>query len=256
MRKRFLLLSVGYCLLHFSATGQQILPAAVNNAGGTYTGSTVKIDWSIGETMIQTLADGSILTLGVLQPATSISGGSLPVSWLDFYATRTNQQLVSLQWETAQEFNNTGFYIERKTGQDNQFVQVRFVPSKAPGGNSQSRIGYAVQDSNAFSGTTLYRLRQVDIDGRISWSPVRSVQGMTDQLQQLKIWPVPSNGLVYFTASGTKQDTYEVFDASGRMIRKGRFSTGQPTTINGLQKGVYILRIADEKMISRQFIIQ
>src|SRR5689334_8779976 len=101
---------------------------------------------------------------------------SLPVHLTYFNAKRTNSSSVSLNWQTAQELNSSGFEIQRQIGNSSWQV-IGFVKSQAVNGNSNSPLTYSYNDNNSADAITQYRLRTVDIDGSSKFSDVRSVRG-------------------------------------------------------------------------------
>lgn len=90
----------------------------------------------------------------------------IPVE-LTFFRGDSRSNSVDLFWETAQEENNRGFYIEKReyTNQDEsqEWNQVAFVEGS---GFSSAPVQYNFTDKEVQNGLTYqYRLRQVDFDG-------------------------------------------------------------------------------------------
>lgn len=100
----------------------------------------------------------------------TISPPVLPVTFTSFTGKAEKKYNV-LDWDVANEINNKGYYIERKQRSNNDFATVAFVKGKAaPGGNAS----YTYNDNSIdlTSEQTLYRLKQIDIDGRYNYSSV------------------------------------------------------------------------------------
>ena len=122
-----------------------------------------------------------------------------------FDAYRTGSS-VKLMWETVTEINNRGFQIERKTG-NNDFQPVSFVASLARNGNSSGLLHYEFTDFNAGAGIIQYRIRQIDMNGMIKYSPVRTVMGI-DQKDKIIAYPNPSfNGKIKIVMKGPNART-------------------------------------------------
>ena len=87
----------------------------------------------------------------------------LPVDLLTFKGREDNGKAL-LTWQTAQEKNNQGFYIERRSNEnkDGFFQKVGFVQGK---GTTSTASGYSYTDRNVTPGTYQYRLIQLDLDG-------------------------------------------------------------------------------------------
>ena len=170
-----------------------------------------------------------------------IQESPLPVTFSLFNATR-NLSNVLLKWETSTEENNTGFAVERNiTG---AWEQITWVPTQAPGGNSNDLLIYSYTDLNNAKGVTQYRIRQVDLDGRSKYSEVRSVRG-ENQRGQITVYPNPSpDGKVniVFDGGNVVRDL-SVIDMSGRIVKQMRGVTVSNITIENLVPGMYTVRV-------------
>lgn len=189
------------------------------------------------------LVEGPTLSNAILkyfpQPAGCLV---LPVELKSFTATR-NRSNVLLKWVTATEVNNRGFAVERNTGVNN-WEQIAFVDSKAPGGNSAADLQYEYTDMNMYKGVTQYRLRQVDNDNRGKYSDTRAVRG-DGQFTKATIYPNPTgNGKVnvIFDESNITRDI-TVTDMSGRTVKVMKGLTSNNVVIDNLNPGMYSIRI-------------
>ncbi|MEK7513077.1 MAG: TIGR03790 family protein [Patescibacteria group bacterium] len=83
---------------------------------------------------------------------------------------------VKVDWGTLTETNNYGFYIQRRTGTAGAFADL---PASFTPGNGTTLIphDYSWTDQNVSVGTYFYRLRQIDLDGTVSYpaEPARVV---------------------------------------------------------------------------------
>lgn len=95
----------------------------------------------------------------------------VPVELLTFTAVNSASG-VKLNWQTATEVNNFGFEVERKSISANNsnaetWTKLGFVPGS---GNSSSPKLYSFTDKTAKEGKHLYRLKQIDADGKFQFS--------------------------------------------------------------------------------------
>ena len=98
-------------------------------------------------------------------------GTVLPVTLSSFTVTKGAKSAI-LNWQTAQESNNAYFAIERsKNGTD--FAEIGKVNGK---GNSTLAQQYAYEDFGISNGQNYYRLKQVNNDGKYTYSAVVSVE--------------------------------------------------------------------------------
>lgn len=90
--------------------------------------------------------------------------GSVPVELSSFSAS-VNGNDVTLSWMTATELNNSGFYIERSTVEEN-WNNLGFVEGHGTTTETQS---YTFTDRDLPAGTYNYRVKQVDFDGSFKY---------------------------------------------------------------------------------------
>ncbi len=159
----------------------------------------------------------------------------LPLTLTGFTATRSKDESVLL-WTTAQEENTSSFSIERST--DGQ--SYASIGTVAAAGNSTSQRNYSFTDRTPQPNNNYYRLRQVDLDGHFTYSPLRIVT-----------FPVTGNKLLWYATGRNTVEVYlqqgnnEVYtlsDAGGRLLRLGQLSGGK-TQVSGLPAGIYFVRI-------------
>lgn len=98
--------------------------------------------------------------------------GALPVELMAFHVIYQNGE-VQLEWSTATEIENRGFFIERSSGNAYNFQNLAWLEGA---GNSSLQQTYRYSDRDIRPGETYYyRLRQTDFNGNINFSVIRSV---------------------------------------------------------------------------------
>jgi len=101
----------------------------------------------------------------------TINIAALVVTLSSFTATK-KETSVLLNWQTANEQNNAYFIVERSNGSNMSFKEAGRISSL---GNSSKPQQYYFEDVNPFGGGNYYRLKQVDADGKITYSKVAFV---------------------------------------------------------------------------------
>ena len=176
----------------------------------------------------------------------STGGGPLPVKFKSFNATR-NKANVLLKWETASEENTRGFDVQRLVGTGN-WESIGLVTSKANNGNSSTTLSYDFVDINTTKGISQYRLIQLDIDGKSSFSTIRSVRG-EGQSGKTIVYPNPSGtgkvNVVFEDANLTRDVT--LIDMNGRTIKQWRGTTNNNIAIENLNAGFYSIIILNKE---------
>ena len=168
----------------------------------------------------------------------------LPVTLIDFTARAEGPAAVRLAWATASELNNAGFTVERSL--DARLFQG--IGTVAGAGTSAVPHDYALLDDRLPTGATLlyYRLRQTDVSGALTYSPVRTV-ALTARAAGFAVYPthVPTGQAATYLYTGPAEPaTLQVLDLLGRVVRTvavdGRAQGEVP--LAGLASGSYLLR--------------
>lgn len=116
--------------------------------------------------------------------------GPLPVTMTSFHAAAIENYVI-LNWVTASESNVKGFAMERKYRNENQFIEIGFVSSKAPAGNASNAIHYSYKDEQVKPGQQVfYRIKILDKDGRESYSGIVNVE--IPNQSHVRVYPNPA----------------------------------------------------------------
>jgi hypothetical protein len=91
----------------------------------------------------------------------------LPIELGDFKATLVDEEVL-ISWQTISEINNDYMAVER-SGDGQSFKEIGRVQGA---GTTNIPQNYQLWDLEPDRGTNYYRLRQVDFDGAVSYSPV------------------------------------------------------------------------------------
>lgn len=138
-----------------------------------------------GETMWQA-ADGTYTGPGCFPSTLAACPAVLPVELTIFKQDEIcSEEAVCPSWQTASERINQYFQLERSNNGET-YENVERVYSKAPGGNSKTPNEYSCIDFFPYSGVSYYRLRQVDLDGAFSNSPLIIVNRSNKAEAQIK----------------------------------------------------------------------
>lgn len=181
------------------------------------------------------------------------TGGTLPVTLISFTASVINNKQVQLDWQTANELNNKGFYIEH-SDQSLQFSSIQFTNASS---NSSQKNSYSYLDKNPFDGINYYRLKQVDIDGKFTFSPVQKIQIENNNAVAISPNPVKDGKLtIYNHLHGNI--VLHVADMKGGVLVKRTYAGNQDVIecdVQALPAGVYLLRLENNgSVISKKFI--
>lgn len=170
----------------------------------------------------------------------------LPVSFVGFTATRKNNTAL-LQWSTSSEINNKGFAVERSSDGIN-WKEIQFVKSIAA--NSSTTNSYSATDLLPMQGKNLYRIRQVDLDGKSSYTFVRDLSFENSRI--FTVYPNPAKTSLNIRLGEIQGATanYMLTNMEGKIVLSGSFAkqlslTNQALDVSRLAHGTYILMIID-----------
>lgn len=169
------------------------------NTGGARQGSSIALS-----------ADGSTFILGGVTDNSSIGAAwvfitdpvPLPLYWLSVNAKAGAKNEITVSWSTSTEINTSYFEVQRSTGNE-PFMRIGTVSAN---GNPNTVHSYILTDKNTpGNGVYHYRTKQVDVDGKYTYSPVATVR--FNSAQQSAAWqvypnPVRKNGQINLTAIG------------------------------------------------------
>lgn len=108
----------------------------------------------------------------------------LPIELVEFKAEVVERKVV-LNWVTASEFNNDYFVIERTTDGE-YFSQVEKITGA---GTTNDMKEYSTYDYQPVVGRSYYRLKQVDFDGKFTYSDLVMVE--VADVDSWSIYPNP-----------------------------------------------------------------
>ena len=180
-----------YLWLYAGINADTINIYQINISTGTFTGvqHNVLSDVGLGQTgaspgglffmdqyITNTLSLGGILVGSPTKLFVYEINYAVPVEITSLTARCIGNEVI-LYWSTASETNNKGFSILRKEaslpGQEqNMWVNAGYVNGK---GTTSEKNSYSFSDERIPPGNYLYRLKQIDLDGKYSYSKVIEV---------------------------------------------------------------------------------
>lgn len=187
----------------------------------------------------------------------------LPVVFTKFSGFK-NDNGVNLSWKTAQEYNNDYFVVERSyDGID--FDSVKTVDGK---GTTPIATTYLTFDDNVnVLKPVYYRLKQVDFDGKYSYSSIIFINE-NDSNQGFTIYPNPvdEEGTTLFAKFNETEindfANVTLFDVAGKEIENYNIENIQSDFVYSIKdknlfiaKGTYYLKIITKSKVYTQELI-
>jgi hypothetical protein len=223
---------------------------AFGNTWGTSIGTAVSAtDGNLGSVGFDNSTNiNSFSQFVIVTAAAQLS--DLPIELMAFNANRTSNDQVLLDWQTASELNNKGFYIERMLENETEFMPIGWIDGF---GTTSEITHYEYNDENAYTGVSYYRLRQVDFDGTESFSDVRAVSGSDLNIfSDVNIYPVPVRDELTVSfgelPKGVLSGQVRIVDMQGRVIYDASVAVQSHQTllieeVADWTSGMYLLQI-------------
>ncbi len=164
----------------------------------------------------------------------------LPLQWLSFTVHEQDQK-VSLNWSTANEQNTRSFIIQHST---NGTVWVN-AGSIAAAGKSNATLHYSFTHTSPADGINYYRILQTDIDGRSSYSIIRSLHFNKATLPLIVLTNPVGNGTLQVKLN--KPAMLSMHTSEGKRLWQKQTNPGiESINISTYAKGIYLLKANDQ----------
>lgn len=143
-----------------------------------------------------------------------VLGTNFPVEFIYFQAEAKKTEVL-VTWATATEINSSHYEVQKsKNGIDWDLLEIVYAA-----GNSTDVIYYSATDRSPFSGTSYYRLKQVDLDDTYTYSPVEAVKIEVHE-GLVEVHPNPANhdASVMIVSDGIEHATIVITSLTGKIM--------------------------------------
>ncbi len=203
--------------------------------------------WLYGGSGYATVGFGNLNDLWRLN-----SNSPLPITLLSFNGELQNKNAL-LHWKITNEYNSKGFEVQ-KSLDGLTFTRIGFVNSN----NLQGINNYNFTDPRLVDGWNYYRLEQVDLDGRFTYSSIIRL-GYTQFRWYILGNPYSGNSAVLLTMEKESEVSLQIIATNGAIIQTthlGLLSKGShrvPLDLSSAAKGVYFvkLQVDNQKFIDK-----
>ena len=169
---------------------------------------------------------------------------ALPVELLNFEVKEIENRKVRLRWQTASEQDNDYFEVHRSI----DLESWELVTTVDGVGNSTVLVNYSTEDLEPYMGLSYYKLIQVDNNGELTLSDVRSITLLLDNERDLSIYPNPTLGVLNITGSRSQLGKLELFNSVGKKLEVNILASGDHSVtidVSNLTQGLYLLKSSE-----------
>ncbi|HXB11717.1 MAG TPA: SdrD B-like domain-containing protein, partial [Bacteroidia bacterium] len=250
----------GYYLINNISPGRNYYIIFSRPGGYTFTLQDVGSVASTNNSKPDSTGQSNSFNLSANQNLTDIDAGIipiatvLPITLVSFTGTLQNNEVV-LNWQTAAEYDNSYFNVERSTD------GIHFVVIGRVTGNGTSAIphSYVYTDTQPADGTSFYRLEQVGYDGHDTYSDIIAITNNAQQKVNAYYDNQINAIMIIFKALQSGNVQFNLFADDGQLVKSlsAENILTQQLNTQGLSKGIYLLQIASNTLnYSQKIFIQ
>ncbi|HEY4150090.1 MAG TPA: T9SS type A sorting domain-containing protein [Chitinophagaceae bacterium] len=183
-------------------------------------------------------------------PALCLSGNgsqsSLPLNIINFNAVASDNSKVLVSWDVVTEKDINSYTIQRSTDGLNWGV-FGILPGNPANSNEEH---YSITDNHPFSGTSYYRILQLDIDNSSFYTGVKMVSINTTVAANMQVNnPFHQSISIRLTAPASGKLSTDLLDLTGKVLRheESQANAGLNNItisgLSGLANGMYFIRV-------------
>lgn len=164
---------------------------------------------------------------------------TLPISLTSFSATKNSCNSTQIFWQTGAEYNSLSFNIETSTN-GTEFKKIAAVNGA---GYSSSTKNYSYSVNNLTEGNHYFRLKQLDNDGKFSYSPTIVVK-INCNTNSITLIPNPaSTQITILGLDNSMKHNFQIFDNKGSLIKTINGAATNIINIKDIPNGLYLLKV-------------
>ena len=160
---------------------------------------------------------------------------TLPVTGMELNVIKNADDNILLKWKTYAESNNRGFSIER-SADGIRFDSIGFINTHS---NAGAGAEYTFTDEMPLDGKNFYRLKQISLDTKFTYSPVKIIE--FKNIISVKIFPNPATDILRFRISSSLQNVHvKIINAKGQLVKELTVTSINSTIpVKNLSPGIY-----------------
>jgi len=163
----------------------------------------------------------------------------LPVNFIGIVANRDDNNGVTVRWDVSDETDVREYQLEKSTD-GASFSTAGTVAARR-------KTVYSYTDLNAKAPVIYYRIKSVDVDGRIKYSGIIKIVNSTSYSSNVKVYPTPAQSNITVQHSQLEAHArVTITTMDGRVLKLITPSAGTSNTqvdVSSLSAGVYIVRL-------------
>ncbi len=233
----------------------------IYNKGNKYISSYSAngIDWTIMDSATRAMGPNAYVGIAFTRNSNSSTdtaiidnvalqiSGALDVNLINFNGKNQDNKNTLLSWATTGEINNDHFEVQRSIS-NTDFKTIGTVKGN---GTTTQMHNYTFTDFVPQEGGNFYRLKQVDVNGNVTYSSIVLVRF---NFTNISIYPNPAHDKIYIqnneNFSKKKNVNVQLMDYTGKVLYRQEFKTNGVNIITfnipaRVINGMYILLVTN-----------
>lgn len=190
---------------------------------------------STNDPLANTVLTTSLVNLTLAELSLADVALTLPVQWKEVGAFR-QADLTRIFWTTENETNVSHYNVERST--DSRRWSI--VPGSVAATNRATQR-YDLTDYAQEKGALLYRIKQADNDGKISYSKIITLAAQ-QSTNTITLFPNPSIGTFKLTGEVSDITRLDLYTSAGNLVKSWK-TVQSAYDIQDLPPGTYSVRL-------------
>ncbi len=169
----------------------------------------------------------------------------MPITYQNQPSAKLQNNLTHISWSVAIQLNNEKYIIEHSNPDSyREALTFSSIGQIAGDGTNNETKHYDYIHTSPSIGNNYYRIKQVDYDGKYSYSDIASVRN--DGNGETIIYPNPATSELTITTS--EPSSMQIMDIYGRVLLKQDISEGQNTiNLSTIPTGILIFVVGDQR---------
>lgn len=226
------------------------LPQGGMNTGNALflcTGAASSVEGQLYYTRPGTTVINNMSYTGTLASSATVGGILLPVNWLSFNVIKQGDNAL-LNWSIANENANRHYELQRSSN-GSVYTTIAIVNRSANGNTSYQYTDIGINHTG--SKILYYRIKQVDVDGKYSYSDIRFIT-LDKTAIEVTVFPNPVTTGFYVSIPFENRDNSKV--KLNLIGTNGQFIASN--TITTLQSANYYFDIKDQFLAGGNYYLQ
>jgi hypothetical protein len=163
---------------------------------------------------------------------------ALPVKLLYFTVVNKGTQATA-EWKVETPEDAFQYILQRKTGNES-WQNISTIPG-------QDAVSlYQQNDGPLAAGVYLYRLKIIEKDRSVAYSPVQLITVKSEDVNRLVVYPNPATQILNIVTPSSMESELRIYDMSSRVVYTKKISRTDPVIkqdISFLPEGVYMIQL-------------